>query len=233
MPWETIADRVGLGAGVVRSALTAAMRRLKRKTPAHQSAAFTSAFVALAAKMAKADGVAVPAEVEAFERFLGVQPHDAPTVRRLFDLAKRDTAGFDLYAERIGRLLRDEPDLKQSVLECLMCVACSDGVLHPAEDEFVKTVAEKFGFSPQDFRKIRALFVRDSNSPYETLGVPPDAPEADVRARYRKLVLDNHPDRVAASGAPAAVVKAASAKLATINAAYDAIVAERNAGGRA
>ena len=97
---------------------------------------------------------------EAFERFLETPPEDVPHIRRLYDLAKQDTAGFEAYAERIGRLLRDEPDVTRCVLECLIYVACSDGVLHPAEDEFLRTVAEKFGFSRRrvshDARAVRA-----------------------------------------------------------------------------
>jgi DnaJ like chaperone protein len=237
MLWERIASRVGFGGGIGSTVANMLARvglgRLGARRPPHQSAAFTSAFVALAAKMAKADGVAVHAEREAFERFLDTPPGEAQNVRRLYDLAKKDTAGFETYAERIGRLLRDEPELKRTVLDCLICVACSDGVLHPAEDAFLRTVAEKFGFSQAEYLKIRALFVRDAESPYETLGVAADASDREIKARYRTLVALFHPDKVAASGAPAALVKAANAKLATINAAYEAILKERARGGGA
>jgi DnaJ like chaperone protein len=52
-----------------------------------------------------------------------------------------------------------------------------------------------------------------------------------LKARYRKLVSELHPDRLVASGAPPVKVKAANAKLATINEAYDVIVAERRQRG--
>ncbi len=198
-----------------------------RRRPVQRSAAFTSAFVALAAKMAKADGVVVTAEAEAFDRFLEVAPEEQANVRRLFELAKRDTAGYELYAERIGRLMRDEPGLRRCVLESLICLACSDGILHPSEDSFLRTVAEKFGFTAEEYRHIRALFVRDAEDPYEILELDRGASDAEIKARYRKLAGDLHPDRLAAQGAEAAIIKAATAKLATINAAYDAILSER------
>lgn len=232
MVWQWIvgATRAG-GGGGPGGTLAAFFNRLfagfVRPRPVYESAAFTSAFVALAAKMAKADGVAVAAEAEAFERFLESPPSERDHVRRLYDLAKKDTAGFESYAERIGRMLADEPELKRTVLECLICVACSDGVLHPKEDAFLATVAEKFGFDPDEFRHLRSLYVRDAESPYEILGVAHDAPVAVIKARYRELASKLHPDRLAASGAPPALVKAASAKLATINAAYEAIERER------
>jgi DnaJ like chaperone protein len=60
----------------------------------------------------------------------------------------------------------------------------------------------------------------------------PDASEKEIKARYRKLVQETHPDRLIADGAPPGVVKAATAKLAHINAAYEEIAAERGFGGR-
>jgi DnaJ like chaperone protein len=217
----------------LRSTISGLRLRWRRgRRPAHQNAAFTSAFVALAAKMAKADGVAVRVEKEAFERFLETPPGEILNVRRLYDLAKEDAAGYETYAERIGNLLRDESGLKRSVLECLIYIACADGVLHPEEDAFLATVAGKFGYSPAEYRRIRALFVRDSESPYEILGLPPDTPGPAIKTHYRRLVSEIHPDRLAAAGAEPAIVKAATAKLATINAAYEAILAERARGGR-
>ncbi len=182
--------------------------------------------------MAKADGIAVEAEWAAFERFLEVAENEKANVRRVYDLAKQDTAGADTLAHRIRGMLGDDPQLKRDVLDCLLCVACSDGVLHPAEDEFVAGIAGTLGFSKAEFRSIRALFVADPDSPYEVLGLSPGATDAEVKARYRAIVAEIHPDRLVSTGVPAAVVKAATAKLAAINVAHEAILAERRGGGR-
>jgi DnaJ like chaperone protein len=237
MLWEKITNAIGLGPHAGARAAVAdllgrlGLDRLFRSGAPHQSAAFTSAFVALAAKMAKADGVAVLAERDAFERFLETPPEDVPRIRRLYDLAKQDTGGFEAYAERIGRLLRDEPKVTRCVLECLIYVACSDGVLHPAEDDFLRIVAEKFGVSRAEFRTMRAMFVRDAESPYEILGIPPGASDAELKAHFRRLVTELHPDKLIAVGAQPPLVKAATAKLATVNAAYEEILKERAMGG--
>jgi len=190
-------------------------------------AAFTSAFISLAAKMAKADGVAVAAEAETFERFLDVEPDELPSIRRLYAQAEQDTAGFETYADRIAEMLAKDPAAKRRVFECLFYVACSDGILHPAEDAFLHEVGERFGYDEHIFRAIRATFVHDPDSPYAVLDIAPDASNRAIKARYRKLVSENHPDRLIAAGAPAGVIKAATAKVAAYNAAYEQIETAR------
>ena len=212
--------------------LTGLYRVLGRPRPL-ESTDFTAAFVALAAKMAKADGVAIKVEQDAFERFLEVDSRQLENVRRLFNLAKEDTTGFETYAARVAGQLEGEPDFRQSVLECLFYIACSDGILHPAEDEFLHVVATTFGLEDNEWRQLRAQFVHDPASPYSVLGLAPGASDAEVRQRYMKLVSETHPDRLMAAGAPPAIIKAANAKLAAINAAYDTIKAQRTAAGAA
>jgi DnaJ like chaperone protein len=198
-------------------------------TPAHHTIAFTIAVTTLAAKMAKADGVALAVEARAFERMFAIPADEATNVRRVYDLAKRDVAGYEIYAGKIARLLKDEPQLLRSVLECLFHVAAADGILHPAEDTFLSTVAETFGLGRPEYLAIRASYVHDPESPYTVLGVSPTASDDDIKARHRALVREHHPDRVSASGVPAEFRVAADRRLAAINAAYDRIQKEREA----
>jgi DnaJ like chaperone protein len=204
-------------------------RRLKvygilRRRRWSQSTGFTSAFVVLAAKMAAADGVAVSSEATNSE--------ELPRLRLVYEQAAADVTGYEIYADRVGEMLRRDPETKRRVFESLMYIACADGILHPAEDHFLKTVSARFGYCDTEFRTIRDQFVRDPDSPYAILDVMPDASEKEIKARYRKLVQETHPDRLIADGAPPGVVKAATAKLAHINAAYEEIAAERGFGGR-
>jgi DnaJ like chaperone protein len=201
-----------------------ALGQLIRPKPVHQTAAFSAAVIALAAKMAKADGVAVRVECQTFERFFEPSPEELPQIRRLYQLASQDTAGFEGYADSIARMLRGEPDLKVNVLECLLMIACADGILHPAEETFLRSVGRAFGITCDEFRRIRAPFVRDMDDPYDVLGLAPSASHHEVRSRYLELVQRFHPDRLIARGAQAALIKSATIKLAAINAAYEAIV---------
>lgn len=195
-----------------------------------QTVAFTSAFVVLSAKMAAADGIAVSSETEAFERFLEVPDREKPRIRLLFDQAKEDVTGYEIYADKVEEMLGLDPDTKRRVFECLMFIACADGILHPAEDHFLKTVASRFGYSDIEFLNIRSLFIEDPESPYSILNVPSDASNHQIRKQYRKLVKECHPDNLIAIGAPPAVIKAASTKLSHYIAAYEKIMKLRLSG---
>ncbi len=200
---------------------------LDRSVEPENDIAFTIAVIALSAKMARVDGVVSPLEMQAFKQVFQTAPEEEGNVKRVFDLAKQDVAGYDSYADEIARLLKDNRKLLQDVLEGLLYVAAVDGALHPQEDAFLADVARRFGFSPSEFRFFRARFVADHGSPYDALRLSPSATDEEIRQQYRKLVVDNHPDKLMGRGVPAAFVEIATRKLAAINAAYDVIARER------
>lgn len=189
--------------------------------------AFTIAIIALSAKMAKSDGAVTIDEVAAFKRLVQVPADEEAHVRRLFDLAKQDVAGYEAYARQIGALLEGRPELKRDVLETLFVIAAADGVLHEKEDEYLKVVADYLGVPVSEQAYIRSLFVRDASNPYRVLGLTPDATASEIIARRRALAIEYHPDKLAGRGVPQEFVAVAERKLAAINAAYDAIARER------
>lgn len=189
--------------------------------------AFTIAIIALGAKMAKSDGVVTGDEEEAFRQYFRVPPSEEANVRRIFRLARQDTAGFETYARQIANMYRGNPAVLEDILDGLFEIAKADGVFHPSELAFLERVAEIFGFAPNEFRRIRASHFPDREDPYFILGVAHEAGEEEIRRTYRLLVRENHPDSLMARGVPPEFVKLANDKLAAINAAYDKVVDER------
>ncbi|MGU3536957.1 TerB family tellurite resistance protein [Methylobacterium sp. A54F] len=188
---------------------------------------FTTGLVALAAKMAKSDGVVTPSEVEAFGKVVQVEPAARAGVARLFDLAKATTSGYEAYARQMASVFHDEPALLEDVLDGLFHIAKADGAIHEAEASYLQAVATIFGFDEAAFRRIGARHVRLADDPYGVLGLEHDADDAALKARHRALVSENHPDRAIARGLPPEAVAIATRRLAAINAAYDRIAAER------
>jgi len=189
---------------------------------------FTIAIIALAGKMARADGVVTEEEFEVFRNVFGVPPEEEANVRRIFNLARQDIAGFEHYAGQIAHLFMGNPALLEDILDGLFEIAKADGVLHPGEAQFLERVAEIFGFAPNEFRRIRAShFAPELTDPYVILGLSYTADEEELKQTYRRLVRENHPDSLMARGVPAEFIKLANDKLAAINNAYEKIRAER------
>lgn len=230
MPWQFLKNAVVAYGGGLRSALDnikEAFGLEGASTPAQSRVGFTIAVVALAAKMSKADGVSLPVEAEAFKRQFKVPESECGHVRKLYEMAARDIAGYDVYAAQIARILEQQPELKLSVLESLFHIASADGILHPGEDRYLAHVAEILGFTECEFRCVRRGFVRDADSPYEVLNISPAATDKEIKARYRELVKSHHPDALVSKGVPPEFLASAERRMVAITAAYEAIQAER------
>ncbi len=190
--------------------------------------AFTAAVIGLGAKMAKADGFVSEREIAVFSQVFRAAPEDAVAVRRVFDIARQTVRGYESYAKRIARRYADRPCLLEGILDGLFFIAGADGVVKPEEIEYLKSVADIFGFEEPTFRRIRAShFGSEPGDPYAVLGVNHSESFDVIRVAYRKLMADNHPDRVVTNGAPREFEVAAHEKAAAITSAYARIRAER------
>jgi DnaJ like chaperone protein len=229
-----------LGALLGAIAGHAADRRIEQTEPAAEDQqslddrsgtrqiAFTMAVIVLGAKMAKADGVVSRAEVAAFKEVFQVPPHELKNVARLFDQARQDPAGFEPYAKQIARMFRKDHPVLEELLDGLFHIAKADGVVHEAEMTFLKRVAGIFGLDEADFARLREGHLGpDKADPYTILGTTRMASNEEIKAAWRKLVRDTHPDKLMAQGLPREFIELANEKLATINAAYDKISKER------
>ena len=191
---------------------------------------FTIAVIALGAKMAKADGEVTRDEVAAFNDVFSVPPGEEAHLRMIFDLARRSTAGFESYARQVGRLFADDRAVLEDLLGGLFHIALADGAVCAAEDEYLREVAQLFGFDGADYARIRATHVGAANvaglsdiaeDPHAILGIDAGASAEEIRGAYRRLVRENHPDLLIAQGLPPEFLARATARVARINAAHD------------
>lgn len=222
--WSRIADalsalRQGEGLSTVFDAL---------RSPPERRAAFAIAVIALGAKMAKADGLVTRDEVTAFREVFTIPKAQEGNAARLFNMARTDVAGYRDYARRIAAMFEDQSETLADLMEGLFHIALADGTYHPSEDDFLHEVARIFGFDDRRFARLRAQFVPDAErDPYDVLGVSPDAPMDEIRANWRKLVRDSHPDVMIARGVPEEAVKLAEKRLVAVNRAWEEISGDR------
>ena len=190
---------------------------------------FSAAVTALGAKLAKADGVAEDGEFVAFSEVFVPGPAAARDVRRLYDLARQTTRGFESYARQIARRYRACPGVLEDVLEGLFHIAKADGVVTVEETLFLERVAQLFAVPPLTWRRIVAEQIgAPADDPYVILGIAPDASEAQVHAAWKTALLAVHPDRAAALGLSPEDAAAAQVRASEVNAAHDQVMRERN-----
>ncbi|SFV30376.1 DnaJ like chaperone protein [Devosia crocina] len=197
--------------------------------PGGKDAAFTLALIALSAKMAVSDGAVTASEVRAFNATVEIAEGQESQVERLFNLAKQDVAGYESYARKVARFFADAPETLEHVLDSLFFIATADGLVHEAELDYLRTVSTIFGFDEARFEQIASqhVLLDDGVDPYKVLGLSHDAPPEEVRRVYRLLVAEHHPDRLIAKGVPEELIEVATARMAAINLAYQAITKPR------
>ena len=223
--WATLA---GVASGLLMlggplGALAGGIPRIASRraaTPSHRRVAFTIAAIALAAKMARADGDASPAEFATFQRLFHVDAPEAENAHRFYDLAKGSMAGFEAYADQAATLLGAGSPLLEDLLNALWLIAATDG-FHPLELAFLDVVAVRFGFDAAAAARVRARHTGPAeDDPWAILGVAPGADAAKLRTAYHALVRQYHPDRHLAEGVPTEFIRVTEARMAAINTAY-------------
>ncbi len=193
-------------------------------------AKLVAALVALGAKMAKADGQVRSEDIRAFRQVFRTDPQTEATIGRFFDLARQTTLGFERYARIVAKAFRAQPGILEDVMDGLFHIALADGIVTDDEAKFLETVANVFGFSEREFKRIRSAHLgQDADDPYLILGVDWNISDSDLKRAYRRQAAANHPDRLMARGLPKEMVGLATHKMAIINRAYAQIIDERKA----
>lgn len=192
---------------------------------------FAIGVTVLAAKLAKCDGPVTRAEINAFKTQFRIDDAAVPTIGHLFDQARSDSTGFEPYARQLGDSFSDNRLALEQVLAALFVIARADGPVTPRETEMLNRIGALFGLDPAARARAANPSAQSQpvEDPYEVLGIPRSATVATIRAHWKQLMRENHPDQLAARGVPEEFVARATERVARINAAWDQIKRERGA----
>src|ERR1700722_16720364 len=192
---------------------------------------FSIAVVVLSAKLAKCDGPVKRVEIDTFRRQFRIPDNSIRDIGRMFDEARESNDDFEPYAAQLGQSFSDNVATLELVLGSLFAIARADGAVNPQEQNFLAGVHRAFRLDRLAWDRAsgaaRARPTSDEPDPYEVLGVARSAKGEELRAVWRKLMRENHPDALAARGVPAEFIEKATASVARINAAWDRIKRER------
>lgn len=123
--------------------------------------------------------------------------------------------------EQLRQIMSYEQRLQ--LLNFLVMIVQADGVVATAEVNALRECTLALGLSETDLNSMLNLQDAGTNldAAYKVLGVSPTATNDEVKAAFRRLALQNHPDKVASLGED--VRKAAEKKFKEINAAKETI----------
>jgi DnaJ like chaperone protein len=193
---------------------------------------FAVCVVVLAAKLAKCDGPVNRQEIDAFKRSFRIPPQSARDIGRLFDQARDSTDGFEGYASQLGEAFADAPGVLEDVLAALFAIARADKPITVIEQQYLLSVCHRLGLGQAAWERASGTAPRrpappEGEDPYEVLGVAKSTSGDEIRATWKRLMRENHPDSLASRGVPQEFIARATAKVARINAAWDRIKRER------
>jgi DnaJ like chaperone protein len=194
---------------------------------------FAICVVVLSAKLAKCDGPVRREEIDAFKRQFRIPPESVRDIGRLFDQARDSAEGYEAYALQLGDAFADNRGVLEDVLAALFAIARADGAVSRLELDFLSRTHRALRLDQAAWDRARSGGGSRPAPPpeepdaYAILGVSRSATDEAVRATWKRLMRENHPDSLAARGVPAEFIARANDKVARINAAWDRIKRER------
>lgn len=196
---------------------------------------------AVVGAVCKADGVVTRDEIRVVEELfvrLQLSPEQRDAAKAAFNRGKATDFDLEAEVEQFARAARGGGILYQLFLQIQVAAVAADGEVHPAEHAMLVRVARALGLAELDVARLEALLRAAAGGPaaaagpppkqrlddaYTALGLAPEASVSDIKNTYRKLMRENHPDKLAAKGLPESMRKIAEERAREINAAYDII----------
>jgi DnaJ like chaperone protein len=194
-----------------------------------QAAYFVSMFSILG-KLAKVDGAFTTAEIKFIEEFLGslnIPEQEKQFAKQIFIEAKRSPYSIDDFARQMYQINMRQPTILLSFMDLLFKLVAVDGDLHPAEEAALIRIKEIFQISDQQFNNLKQVYFKDVDRYYKILNCSSESSSEEIKANYKKLVKDFHPDTIISKGLPEEFVQFATKRFQEIQEAYEKIRQER------
>jgi DnaJ like chaperone protein len=212
---------------------------VRRRLLVVQSQFLDTTFAVMGA-LCKADGVVTRDEIrvteEVFAR-LNLSSDQKQAAKAAFNRGKAPDFELDAEVDKFVQSARGGL-LFPLFLQVQLSAVVADGQIHPAERAMLVRVARRLGLGENEVARLEALLRAAAggaaaaggpppkqrlDDAYAALGVTPAASESEIKRAYRKLMSENHPDKLAAKGLPEGMRQLAEERAREINVAYDLI----------
>ena len=242
---------LGLILGHLYDQYVARGSRAPRVDLATVRATFFRAAFSVMGHVAKSDGRVSEQDIAAARRiFRQFNLNDTDTRAAMGFYTQGKDAGFDLAGalQELARVCQGREEVLRMFLEIQMRAALLGDGLHGAVRSTLQRVAAALGISALEFAHLETLLRLQAYAgaggygsaggsrpgpsgggadalaeAYEILGVPKTATDAEVKRAYRKLMSENHPDKLVARGLPESMLEVAKQKTQAIQAAWERV----------
>lgn len=186
-------------------------------------------------KLAKEDGVVTPSEIAVVDDYikhgLRLDTNNRKLAVAIFNKAKNSEEPFEKYAQEFYSALKEvKQEELLGVIELLLRVASANGKYSAKKDKMILSAVRIFRLDNDLYEEIKRHYFPtfvDTEKHYALLGCQPTDSVAQIKAKYRKLATDYHPDKIESKGLPEGFMKFANQKFQEIQAAYQIIKKER------
>ncbi|WP_144822968.1 co-chaperone DjlA [Marinobacter piscensis] len=232
-----------IGAAIGAFLLNAAKRRLMGKLQNIQSGFIESVFAVMGA-LCKADGVVSRDEIQMAENMFSrfrLNAAQRETAKAAFNRGKSENFDLDAELEHFLRISGRQPAFLQMFLQVQVSAVAADGVVHPEEHKMLVRIARGLGLPESQVDQLEAMLrgahagqtgsqrstAQQTEDAYKVMGVSPSISDAELKKVYRKLMSENHPDKLAGRGLPESMREMAEQRTQEITHAYDVIKESR------
>ena len=215
--------------------------------PRSLSIAFFRATFQAMGHVAKADGRVTAQEIdaarEAMRRF-SLNERDMRLAMDLYTEGKDPDFPLDDELRGLRAAAAGRDDLRRLFVQIQLEAALQGGGLNPASRAILARMCDALGITALEFAALEAM-ARMRGRPgtgtshnaesassrladaYQVLGVAASATDAEVTLAYRRLVSQNHPDKLVANGLPESMIEAAHERTRRILEAYELVRTHR------
>lgn len=196
---------------------------------------FLESTFAVMGSLCKADGAVTRDEIAIAETMfaqLHLSGERRESAKAAFSRGKAPDFDLDAEVTKFARAARGYRPILVMFLQIQCAAVAADGNVHPAEHQMLVRVARLLGLTEADVAQLEALLRTGARGPspqrklddaYAALGLVPSATDLQIKRAYRRLMSQNHPDKLAGKGLPESMRAMAEERTREISTAYTVI----------
>ena len=220
-----------------------------RSSREQTQAVFFATTFSVMGHISKADGHVSPEEIRLAEQVMQqmrLSKDQRIAAIEYFNKGKQIEFALDEILEEFRNKCSRKISLVQMFIEIQLQAVYADGIKKPKEEQILQHICSVLGYPQALLAQLESMLFASKRSrqsystngsyassasaledAYKIIGVNESAADAEVKKAYRRLMSQNHPDKLISKGLPEEMIEIATNKTQEIQKAYDLISKNR------